>query len=309
MYIGKSKRKPHENQSQVRYVLYLQNILFTMGHVTLMQNTSPAIHIELQIVHTRETFRMLRIENLTVGVAGKTITRNLSLEVGKGEVHVLFGPNGSGKSTLIKTIIGFSDYKVLSGKIYFNDKDITAMLINERAKLGVGVAFQSPPSIRGVKLRDMINNLSGRNDEAKGLATKLNFPLEFLGRELNVDFSGGEVKRSEILQLLAQRPDFLLLDEPDSGVDVENLERIGRILNDFLDGRTGLMITHMGHILKYVNATKAHVIINGTIACSGEPLKLLSQILHEGYGWCEKCLVTGRWDCTWNQNKPMKGLS
>jgi Fe-S cluster assembly ATP-binding protein len=235
---------------------------------------------------------MLRIENLTVGVAGRTITRNLSLEVGRGEVHVLFGPNGSGKSTLIKAILGFSDYKVLSGRIYFNDRDITDMPVNERAKLGIGVAFQSPPSIRGVKLRDMISSLSHHKDEAAGLATKLNFPPEFLSRELNVDFSGGEVKRSEILQLLAQEPDFLLLDEPDSGVDVENLERIGRILNDFLDSRTGLMITHMGHILRYVNATKGHVIVNGAIACSGEPVKLLSQILHEGYGWCEKCLAT-----------------
>jgi len=235
---------------------------------------------------------MLEIDNLKVQAAGKTILRDVSLEVGKGEVHVLFGPNGSGKSTLIKTILGFSDYEVLSGKIYFNDIDITDMPIYERVRLGIGIAFQNPPAVRGVKLRDMINDLGAHDDEATGLATKLSIPLEFLGRELNVDFSGGEAKRSEILQLLAQRPDFLLLDEPDSGVDVENLERIGRILDDFLSSRTGLMITHMGHILRYVNASKGHVIVNGTIACSGEPLKLLSQILHEGYGWCEKCLIT-----------------
>ncbi len=246
---------------------------------------------------------MLSIEHLTVAVAGKTIIRNLSLKVGDGEVHVLFGPNGSGKSTLIKTILGFSDYRVQSGTIWLNGTDITNMSIDQRVKLGLGVAFQNPPAIRGVKLRDMVSNLSGQNteNEAVGLATKLNFPLEFLGRELNVDFSGGEVKRSEILQLLAQQPNFLLLDEPDSGVDVENLERIGRILDGFLGGRTGLMITHMGHMLRYVNASKGHVIINGTIACSGEPLKLLSQILHEGYGWCEKCLITGG-ELPWKQN-------
>jgi Fe-S cluster assembly ATP-binding protein len=239
---------------------------------------------------------MLSIEHLVVGVADRTIIRDLSLKVDDGEVHVLFGPNGSGKSTLIKAILGFSDYKVLSGSISLNGRDITSMPIDQRVKLGIGVAFQNPPAIRGIKLRDMIGNLSDHSpgSEATSLATKLNFPLEFLDRELNVDFSGGEVKRSEILQLLAQQPSFLLLDEPDSGVDVENLERIGRILEGFLAGRTGLMITHMGHMLRYVNASKGHVIINGTIACSGAPLKLLSQILHEGYGWCEKCLLTGR---------------
>lgn len=236
---------------------------------------------------------MLKIDNLKVQLAGKIILRDVSFSVEKGEVHVLFGPNGSGKSTLIKTILGFSDCRVLSGKIYFNDIDITDMPIDERVRLGIGIAFQNPPAIRGVKLRDMINELAADNDEATGLATKLNIPFEFLGRDLNVDFSGGEAKRSEILQLLAQRPDFLLLDEPDSGVDVENLERIGRILDDFLRNRTGLMITHTGHILRYVNASKGHVIVNGSVACSGEPLKLLSQILHEGYGWCEKCLITG----------------
>jgi Fe-S cluster assembly ATP-binding protein len=239
---------------------------------------------------------MIEIEGLMVEVAGKTIIRNLSLDVGESEVHVLFGPNGSGKSTLIKTILGFSDYKVLSGTICFKGKDVTDWPINERARLGIGAAFQNPPAIRGVKLREMVSNLSGQGAgiEASGLAAKLNFPLEFLDREMNVDFSGGEAKRSEILQLLAQQPDLLLLDEPDSGVDVENLERIGKMLDGFLGGRTGLLITHMGHILRYVNADRGHVIINGTIACSGEPLKLLSQVLHEGYGWCEKCLLTGR---------------
>ena len=235
---------------------------------------------------------MLTITNLTVEVAGKTIIQDLSLTIGEGEIHVLFGPNGSGKSTLIKTILGFSDYKVLSGSICFGGRDIIKLPINQRVKLGIGVAFQNPPAIRGVKLRDMVSNLSSQGpDEAMSLANKLNFPLGFLDRELNVDFSGGEAKRSEILQLLAQRPSLLLLDEPDSGVDVENLERIGRMLDSFLAGRTALLITHMGHILRYVNADKGHVIVNGTIACTGDPVKLLSQILHEGYGWCEKCLI------------------
>ncbi|MCL7385466.1 MAG: ABC transporter ATP-binding protein [Thaumarchaeota archaeon] len=238
---------------------------------------------------------MLRIENLTVEVADKTVIRNLTLEVPKGEVHVLFGPNGSGKSTLIKTILGFSNYKVVKGKIYFKDRDITDMPINERIKLGIGVVFQNPPALRGVKLKDLLNSVLGQAKDDLGKFTKvLNLNHEFLERDLNVDFSGGEVKRSEILQLLVQRPDFALIDEPDSGVDVENLERIGKALSEYLTGGTGIIITHTGHILRYLNATKGHVMINGTIACSGNPLKILTQILHEGYGWCEKCLLIGK---------------
>jgi len=238
---------------------------------------------------------MLRIENLTVEVAGKTVIRNLTLEVPKGELHVLFGPNGSGKSTLIKTILGFSNYKVVEGRIYFKDRDITNMPINERVRLGIGVVFQNPPALRGVKLKDLLSGVFVQAKDELGKLTKaLNLNHEFLERDLNVDFSGGEMKLSEILQLLAQRPDFALIDEPDSGVDVENLERIGKILNEYLAGGTGLLITHTGHILRYLNVTKGHVIINGTIACSGNPLKILTQILHEGYGWCEKCLLIGK---------------
>jgi len=238
---------------------------------------------------------MLRIENLTVEVAGKTVIRNLTLEVPKGELHVLFGPNGSGKSTLIKTILGFSNYKVVEGRIYFKDRDITNMPINERVRLGIGVVFQNPPALRGVKLKDLLSGVFVQAKDELGKLTKaLNLNHEFLERDLNVDFSGGEMKLSEILQLLAQRPDFALIDEPDSGVDVENLERIGKILNEYLAGSTGLLITHTGHILRYLNVTKGHVIINGTIACSGNPLKILTQILHEGYGWCERCLLIGK---------------
>ncbi|PUA32696.1 MAG: ABC transporter ATP-binding protein [Candidatus Terraquivivens tikiterensis] len=237
---------------------------------------------------------MLRIEDLTVEVAGRTVIKDLTLEVPKGETHVLFGPNGSGKSTLIKTIVGFSDYRVVKGRIYFKDRDITDMPINERIRLGIGVAFQNPPALRGVKLKDLVSGFLGRaGDELASLTRALNISNEFLERDLNVNFSGGEVKRSEILQLLAQRPEFVLIDEPDSGVDVENLERIGKVLNSYLSGSTGLLITHTGHILRYLNATKGHVIIHGTIACSGNPLRILTQILHEGYGWCEKCLLMG----------------
>ena len=237
---------------------------------------------------------VLKLEDLSVEIAGKRILNHVDLAVPKGEVHVLFGPNGSGKTSLIQTILGFSSCKVISGKIWFDGVDITHMPINERVKLGIGVAFQNPPTIRGVKLGHIVRSFVGGEGQAArkdiGLARAVNFPIEFLDRDLNLGFSGGEVKRSEILQVLAQRPKFVILDEPDSGVDVENLEVIGKTINNFLQRRSGLIVTHLGHILNYVNADVAHVLIGGRVACSGKSTKVLSQILKEGYKWCERCL-------------------
>lgn len=121
------------------------------------------------------------------------------------------------------------------------------------------------------------------------LLEELRFPSGFLTRDVNLGFSGGEIKKSEVLQVLAQDPELLILDEPDSGVDVENLQVIGTVLNRTLKGRSALIITHIGYILHYVDADMAHVLIDGTVVCTGDPLKILGQILKEGYGWCEKC--------------------
>lgn len=150
-----------------------------------------------------------RGEKLVCGNRGKRILKNINLEVPQREVHVLFGPNDSGKSSLILTILGLSRYKVTSGKIVFKEKDITDMPINERVKLGLGVAFQIPPIIRGVKLRDILpiylkDSTTETTEQQIELASELNIPQEFLGRDLNLGFSGGEIKRSEILQILAK---------------------------------------------------------------------------------------------------------
>jgi Fe-S cluster assembly ATP-binding protein len=236
---------------------------------------------------------MLKIEDLSAEIAGKRILCNVDLTVPKGEVHALLGPNGSGKTSLIQTILGFSSCKVVSGKIWFDGVDITHMPINERVKLGVGIAFQHPPAIRGVKLGDVVRTfVEGKGGAAKRLklAHAVNFPIEFLNKDLNLGFSGGEIKRSEILQVLAQKPKFVILDEPDSGVDVENLGLIGKTINNFLEKRSGLIVTHFGHIFHHVKADLAHVIIDGRVACSGKVDKILEQILNEGYKWCEKCM-------------------
>ncbi len=236
---------------------------------------------------------ILEIENLNVTVDGKKVLTDFNLKIPQGEVHVIFGPNGSGKSSLIFSILGFPKYRIISGSILFKGKDITDLPTNERVKLGIGVTFQHPPSIRGVKLGDVLNNINKKNIEAAGgektLAQKVNFPASFFERDLNYGFSGGEVKRSEVLQILVQRPEFIMLDEPDSGVDVENLELIGKVINELLINNSGMLITHQGYILRYVKVDQAHVIINGCIACSGEPMLTLDHILREGYWWCSQC--------------------
>ncbi len=256
---------------------------------------------------------MLKIENLSVAVRGKQILKNINLHIAPGEVHVLFGPNGTGKSTLIGAIMGFDRYEILGGKIIFKGQDITAMPCYDRAKLGVGVMIQRPPTIKGLSLRKMIEICGATPEETEAMAKWVNM-TDFLDRSVNEGFSGGELKRSELLQLMAQKPDLLLLDEPESGVDIENIALVGRATNYILNHeecsnsqegaccgqkgfcdhnplkertKSGLIITHLGHILKYVPATHAHILYQGTLTCnSGDPLEVLNCIGKTGYETC-----------------------
>lgn len=232
---------------------------------------------------------MLKIQNLSVSVDGKKILSNINLNIKKGERHLIFGPNASGKSTLALTIMGIPNYKVVSGKIIFNGKEITKLSITERAKLGIFLAYQSPPEIRGVKLGSLLE-LFTKNP--KNILKKVYLDESFLIREMGVGFSGGEKKRSEIAQLLARKPKLLIIDEIDSGVDLESLKLIGNEIKKFLKQNkiSLLAITHYGYILEYLEPHKAHVMVNGRIACSGEPNKIWRQISSRGYKWCERCL-------------------
>jgi Fe-S cluster assembly ATP-binding protein len=255
---------------------------------------------------------MLLIEDLQVELAGRIILDHIDLEIRPGETHVLFGPNGSGKTSLLMTIMGYPQYKVLKGTIRFKGEDITFSPINERARLGIGMSYQRPPTIHGLKTRQMVQICAGKDKvtDVEGLANRVNFAA-FLERDVNAGFSGGEIKRSELLQLLAQNPDLMLFDEPESGVDLENIALVGETIaellqrNHFADEvsektrmqrkmertKMGLIITHTGYILDYVNADKGQVLYNGMLSCVNNPNEILRCIGESGYEECVRCIV------------------
>lgn len=240
---------------------------------------------------------MLEIKDLHVEVGGKEVIHGISLTVNDGQTHVLLGPNGSGKTTLLRTVMGFASSKVTQGEIIFNGTDVTNKPVHERAKLGMGIMFQRPPTISGLKLGKFINAATQiGTDEIPALAEKLNM-TKFLDRDVNAGFSGGEIKRSEILQLTVQNPSFVMLDEPESGVDVENMALIGKMSAALLEKdlhivnrtKSGLIITHTGYILDYIDADVGHVLIDGYLRCSGNPREILKSVKSSGYMECIAC--------------------
>lgn len=240
---------------------------------------------------------MLKIDNLHVEVGGKEVLHGINLEIKEGETHVLLGPNGSGKSTLLMTIMGFANYKVTRGNILFKGTDITGTPPNERAELGIGIMFQRPPTISGLKLGKLLQVIGkDGKEQIDEYAKSINMD-RFLKRDINSGFSGGEIKRSEVLQLIIQNPEFIMLDEPESGVDLENIHLIGRSIAELLQkdqhivNRTnsGLIITHTGYILDYLDADQGHVMINGEIRCHGNPRDILREVQQRGYRECEIC--------------------
>ncbi|MBU1121431.1 MAG: ATP-binding cassette domain-containing protein [Candidatus Omnitrophica bacterium] len=233
---------------------------------------------------------MLDIKNLSVSVGDKTILRGVDLQIGKGEVLILFGPNGSGKTTLIKSIMGFSGYDIKKGQIRFRDKELNNLPIEEREHLGVGIMYQHPPVIRGVKLRQIAEFLCKDKQKIKDLSERLSLE-EHLDRDINLDYSGGEMKRSELFQVLLQDPRLLLLDEPESGVDLENISIMGGVLNEYLarKDKAALIITHTGYILDYINAEKGCVMIDGKFWCVGSPKEIFNNIKAAGYDKCKEC--------------------
>ena len=251
---------------------------------------------------------MLQIEDLQVKVGDKEILKHIDLEIHRGETHILFGPNGSGKTSLLMTIIGYPQYKVTGGKMVFKGEDITHMPIDERAQLGIGVSYQRPPTINGVKTKQMVQICAKEEVDTEALAAKVNFS-EFLERDINAGFSGGEIKRSELLQLMAQDADLLLFDEPESGVDLENISLIGNTIGELLqrdfklsreksqkklhEERTkmGLIITHTGFILDYMTADRGQLLYDGELTCASNPREIFTCISEVGYEECVRCAV------------------
>ncbi len=238
---------------------------------------------------------LLEIRNLSVDVQGKEMLHNVNLEIDYGETHVLFGKNGSGKTSLLMTIMGMSGYKITKGNIFFKGNDISKLPINERAKMGIGMSFQRPPTISGVKTSDLVKIINNNGKNTENIAKSLNVS-EFLDRDVNLGFSGGEIKKSELLQLVSQNSDLILLDEPESGVDIENIKVIGKVIKNLLQKhlrrhrvRSGLVITHTGLILNYLEADKGHILLNGGIRCEGNPREMFQTIQKFGYEECVRC--------------------
>lgn len=239
---------------------------------------------------------MLKVEKLTVKVGDLPILQDVSFEIPPGQTHILLGPNGSGKSTLLRAIMGFSDLRITAGKIFFKGQEINALSVDERARLGIGLAAQRAPALPEVTLEGLAKVMGARyHRDWEPLAAELNCNY-LLDRGLNDRFSGGEMKRAELFQLMIQRPQLLLVDEPESGVDLENIAVVGRALNSLLKAErirerqhSGLIITHTGHILNYLNADKGYVLVKGKLICEGNPRDLFEEISKHGFEGCLAC--------------------
>lgn len=238
---------------------------------------------------------MFQVKNLHVTVEKQKILKDLTQDfsVPAGKFFVLFGPNGCGKSTLFRASMGFSKYKV-KGDILLDGKKINGLDIDERVKKGLVYMYQTPPVLKGVKFENIVKESIGKEKfwEEHSKDVDILDARKFLQRDINVGFSGGEVKRSELLSIsLLPSTKVFLFDEPDSGIDLDNLKNIGEYMTDLLKKRKamGIIVTHSGDILKYIDAYKGAVMYRGEIGCVGDPLELLDCIKKEGYSECVSC--------------------
>ena len=216
---------------------------------------------------------MLEIQDLHVSVHGTPVLKGIDLKVEAGETFILFGPNGSGKTTLLMTLMGFSGYEVTRGKIIFKGHDITYAPMYERARLGIGMSFQRPPTIHGLPTGKMVELCGrGRKMDIPAMAKRVHFDT-FLDRDVNAGFSGGEIKRSELLQLMAQQPNLLLFDEPDSSLDLGNKYRMVRMIMELVHGRpgkAGLICLH-DPVLALACCDTLMLLKDGRLICTLQP--------------------------------------
>lgn len=238
--------------------------------------------------------KLLEIKDLHAGVEDKEILKGLNLSIGKGEVHVILGPNGSGKSTLMNIIMGHPKYQVISGEMFFEGEDLSSLKTFERTRKGLFLSFQTPEEIPGITVENMIRTakqaITGQKvklfpfrKELKAMMQELKMKPEYAERYMNVGFSGGEKKRNEILQLLMLQPKLALLDETDSGLDVDAVQIVSEGVAKFHNSENScLIITHNTRILEKLHVDKVHVLINGKIVEEGGA-ELIDDINHRGF--------------------------
>jgi Fe-S cluster assembly ATP-binding protein len=239
---------------------------------------------------------MLKIENLHVEIDGNEIVKGLDLEVGEGEIHAIMGPNGSGKSTLANVMMGHPRYEVTDGSITFEGEDVLELEPDERAKMGMFLAFQYPSEVPGVSvanfLRTAVNSV--REEELSPMEmyrllqekmAVMRMDPKFAERYLNEGFSGGEKKRNEILQMLMLDPTLAIMDETDSGLDIDALQVVARGVNELRGPEfSAVIITHYQRILRYIEPDRVHVMLDGRLVTSGGK-ELADELEDRGYDW------------------------
>lgn len=247
---------------------------------------------------------MLEIKNLHANVEDKEILKGIDLTINKGEIHVIMGPNGSGKSTLTKVIMDHPDYEVTEGEIIFEGEDISDESTDKRAKLGLFLSFQNPEEVEGVSvenfLRTAMSNLKDEKVKLLEFRRNLNKELEDIGfdkeyaeRYLNVGFSGGEKKKNEILQMKVLNPKFIMLDETDSGLDVDATKVVSKEVKEYLDeDKAALIITHHSSILEYIKPDYVHIMLEGKIVKSSDA-SLIDEIERDGYSKIREEVLNG----------------
>ncbi|HLS29193.1 MAG TPA: Fe-S cluster assembly ATPase SufC [Opitutales bacterium] len=249
----------------------------------------------------------LNIKNLNVSIEGTEILKNLSLTLPKGEVHAIMGPNGTGKSTLAKALAGHPDYEVTSGEVTLDGEDILDMEPDERSRAGLFMAFQYPSEIPGVSIANFLRAaVQARLDEGETLDAVayykelyekmdlLKIDRSFTSRAVNEGFSGGEKKRSEILQMAMLEPKYAVMDETDSGLDIDALRIVAEGVNTLRGKEMGvLLITHYQRILEYIVPDHVHVMWDGRIVRSGGK-ELALELEEKGYDWVKEELATAK---------------
>ena len=242
---------------------------------------------------------LLKIEHLAASVEDKEILKDVSLKIGRGETHVIMGPNGAGKSTLAGVLMGNPAYEVTDGNVQWEDEDLLELSVSERAKKGLFLSFQNPVEVPGISLenfvRSAISQKTGKpiriwsfKKEVKAALETLGMDQSYAERDLNVGFSGGEKKKAEILQLLLMKPTLAILDETDSGLDVDAMRIVAEGVNKLQTPETScIVITHYDRLLEMIRPQFVHVLYKGRIVKTGGP-ELAQQIQEHGYDWIKE---------------------